>query len=202
MTETIYLPQPRLDSNFSVERALAQRRSVRQFSDAAITLGNIAQILWSAQGITTPDGLRTTPSAGALSPLETILVTGNVTGLAPGVYRYTKSEHALMTLAAGDRRADLASAALEQHWLQTAAAVLIFSAIDERTTRKYGSRGINYIYIEAGHAAQNVFLQAQALGLSAAAVGAFDDARITALVQMQEGERPLYLMPLGISAAA
>lgn len=201
MTETIFLPQPRLDSNFSVEHALALRRSVRHFSDAAITLGNIAQLLWSAQGITTPDGLRTAPSAGALFPLEITLVAGNIAGLTPGVYRYAKSGHALTTLAAGDRRSDLAGAALEQQWLQTAAAVLVFSAIEARTTHKYGSRGINYIYIEAGHVAQNVFLQAQALGLGAAAVGAFDDARITGLMQMHEGEKPIYLMPLGIPAA-
>lgn len=200
MTEAIYLPQPRFDSNFSVEHALEQRRSVRNFSEAAISPGKIAQILWAAQGITAPGGLRTAPSAGALYPLEIILVAGNITGLAPGVYRYTQSVHALDPIAAGDRRADLARAALEQHWLQTAAAVLVFSALDERTTRKYGSRGIHYIYIEVGHVAQNVFLQAQALGLGAAAVGAFDDSRIAALVQLPEGERPLYLMPLGMPA--
>lgn len=200
MAETIYLPQPRLDSNFSVEQAFAQRRSVRNFSAAATPLGNIAQILWAAQGITAPDGLRTAPSAGALYPLEIILVAGNITGLAPGVYRYAQPGHTLTSIAAGDLRADLARAALEQHWLQAASAVLVFSALVERTTGKYGSRGVNYIYIEVGHAAQNVFLQARALGLGAAVVGAFDEARIAALVHLRAGERPLYLMPLGMPA--
>lgn len=200
MTETIYLPQPRLDSSSSVERTLNQRRSVRNFSAVAITLGKISQILWSAQGITSPDGLRTAPSAGALYPLEITLVAGNIAGLMPGVYRYSTVGHALTAIAAGDLRADLARAALDQQWMQAASAVLVFGAVEERTTRKYGSRGVSYIYIEVGHVAQNVFLQAQALGVGAAVVGAFDESRIAALVQMPEGESPLYLMPVGMPA--
>lgn len=195
--KTIHLPQPNSDSDFSLERALKQRRSVRNFSGAALALNEIAQLLWSAQGITSPDGLRTAPSAGALYPLEIILAAGNVTGLDPGVYRYDPSGHLLTPVAEGDRRAELARAALGQLWMQTAPAVIAFGAVAERTTRKYGSRGIPYVYIEVGHSAQNVFLQAQALGLGAAVVGAFDDARIASILQMPKEERPLYLMPVG-----
>ena len=129
---TIHMPPPRLDSSFSVERALQQRRTVRNFSGAAIALNDIGQLLWSAQGITSAGGLRTAPSAGALYPLEIVLVAGNVTDLPPGVYSYSPAGHALSPLAAGDRRADLARAALGQHWMQAAPAVIVFCAVEKR----------------------------------------------------------------------
>lgn len=195
--DAIHLPSPRLDSNFSVERALKQRRSVRNFSGAALTLAETGQLLWAAQGVTHSDGLRTAPSAGALYPLEIILVAGNVTGLAPGVYAYTPAGHTLKALAAGDRRAALAQVALNQQWMQDAPAVIAFCAVETLATRKYGGKGVSYIYIEVGHAAQNVFLQAQALGLGAAVVGAFDEAPLAALLQLPREQRPLYLMPVG-----
>ncbi len=157
-----------------------------------------AQLLWSAQGITHEEGLRTAPSAGALYPLQTYLVAGNVTGLTPGIYRYEPERHRLRRVAAGDRRAGLARAALGQSWMAEAPAVLVFGAIDSRTSRKYGSRGIVYVHIEVGHAAQNVFLQAQALGLGAAAVGAFDDDLVASLLGMGREKRPLYLVPVGV----
>lgn len=193
----IHLPQPRTDGSFPVERALQQRRSVRHYGGAPLALGEIGQLLWAAQGITSRDGFRTAPSAGALYPLELALVAGNVTGLTPGVYRYDPSAHALIPAAAGDRRAELARAALGQQWMETAPAVIAFCAVEERTTRKYGRRGVGYVYIEVGHAAQNVFLQAVALGLGAAVVGAFDDDRAAAILGLPEEARPLYLMPVG-----
>lgn len=195
--EMIHLPRPRTDGPVSVERALKQRRSVRDFSAAALSLDEIGQLLWSAQGITHPEGLRTAPSAGALYPLELTVVAGNVTGLNAGVYRYDPAEHVLTPLAAGDRRADLARAAFGQSWMQNAPALIAFGAVEARTIRKYGQRGIVYVHIEVGHAAQNVFLQAEALGLGAAVVGAFDDAAVAAVLQMPKEEKPLYLMPVG-----
>lgn len=193
----IHLPQPRTDGPVSVERALKQRRSVRDFSAAALSLNEIGQLLWAAQGVTHPEGLRTAPSAGALYPLELTVVVGNVTGLSAGVYRYSPAGHVLAPLAAGDRRADLARAAFGQSWMQKAPALIAFGAVEARTTRKYGNRGIPYAYIEVGHTAQNVFLQAEALGLGAAVVGAFDDAAVAAVLQMPKEEKPLYLMPVG-----
>lgn len=197
LMETVRLPQPRTDSAVSVERALQLRRSVRNFSASALTLNEIAQLLWSAQGITHAEGLRTAPSAGALYPLEIILAAGRVGGLEPAIYRYSPARHELAVLAAGDRRIGLARAALDQQWMQKAAAVLVFCAVEKRATRKYGNRGIAYIYIEVGHAAQNVFLQAQALGLGAAVVGAFDEAQTALLLQLPGEQKPLYLMPVG-----
>lgn len=199
--ETISLPQPRADSGFSVERALRQRRSIRDFRAAAMTLDEVAQLLWSAQGVTGHGGLRTAPSAGALYPLEVGLVAGNVTGLHPGVYRYNSAAHSLTAVVSGDRRGELAQAAFSQQWMAMAPAVIAFGAIEERTTRKYGDRGIGYVYIEVGHAAQNVFLQATALGLGAAVVGAFDDERTAAILNLPGGAKTLYLMPVGQPAS-
>ncbi len=195
--ETIHLPVPRLDSQVSVERALQQRRSVRAFSPAPLTLAEIGQLLWAAQGITRPEGLRTAPSAGALYPLELMLVAGNVTGLAAGVYHYLPTGHALAPVVPGEQRDALAHAARDQSWIGLAPAVIVVTAVERRTSQKYGSKGMAYIYIEVGHAAQNVFLEAQALGLAAAAVGAFDETPVSSLLRLPRGQVPLYLVPVG-----
>ena len=196
-SDMINLPEPRLESDTSIEQAIHNRRSVREFSNKPLSLSEISQLLWSAQGTTDDKGLRSAPSAGALYPLVLYLVAGNVKGLNPGIYQYSPAGHQLRKMRDGDSRMDLARAALQQHWIQESAAVLIFSAIEKRTTRKYGQRGIRYIHIEVGHSAQNVFLQAQSLGLGAAVVGAFDDSRIGTILNMPAEEQVLYLMPLG-----
>ncbi len=195
--EAISLPAPRADSDRSLERTLRERRSVRDFRPAALKLAEVSQLLWAAQGITSREGFRTAPSAGALYPLEVYLVVGRVEGLGAGVYLYRPHGHKLLPVGAGDRRDALAAAAYGQQWVEDGAAVLVFSAVERRTTRKYGSRGVRYVHIEVGHAAQNAFLQAVALGLAAAVVGAFDDARVHDLIDMGEDEQPLYLMPVG-----
>ncbi|MBI3778503.1 MAG: SagB/ThcOx family dehydrogenase [Gammaproteobacteria bacterium] len=194
---TISLPAPRRDSDFSIERALHERRSVREFGEAALTQQEVSQLLWAAQGITSRDGLRTAPSAGALYPLVLYLAVGAVRDLDPGVYKYVPAGHRLMKIIAGDQRRNLAAASLGQDSVANAAAVLVFAAEERRTTRKYGNRGVRYIHIEVGHASQNVFLEATALGLAAVVVGAFDDDRLRETLKLPEGEAPLYLMPLG-----
>jgi SagB-type dehydrogenase family enzyme len=176
---------------------LRQRCSRREFGDAALTLGELAQLLWAAQGITHGDGFRTAPSAGALYPLEVYVVAGRIQDLDSGVYKYHPRAHQLTGIKQEDIRPALAAAALEQSCISEGAAVLVFSAVVERTTRKYGQRGIRYVHMEAGHAAQNVFLQATALGIAAVVVGAFDDAQIQQIMAMAEGEHALYLMPIG-----
>ena len=196
-SDLIDFPEPRLESDYSTEQAIHNRRSVREFSNKPLSLAEVSQLLWSAQGTTDDKGLRSAPSAGALYPLVLYLVAGNVKGLNPGIYQYSTVGHQLRKMSDGDSRMDLASAALQQYWIQESAAVLIFSAIEERTTRKYGQRGIRYIHIEVGHSAQNVFLQAQSLGLGAAVVGAFDDSNIETILNLPAEEQVLYLMPLG-----
>jgi SagB-type dehydrogenase family enzyme len=181
----------------SVQAALGKRRSVRAFSGAAISLEEIAQLLWAAQGISHPMGLRTAPSAGALYPLECHLVAGEVTSLPAAVYRYEPFAHELRPTVAGDRRDALCEAALAQAWIATAAAVLVLAAVERRTTAKYGERGIRYVHIEVGHAAENVCLQAVALGLGTTMVGAFHDDSVSALLSLRRDERPLCLLPIG-----
>lgn len=195
---TVTLPAPRLDGGVSLEHALAERRSMREFARGALSLAQVAQLLWAAQGVTYRDGARTAPSAGALYPLDLYLVAGEVRDLAPGVYRYVPGRHQLEPVAAGDVRRGLGAAALAQECVAEGAAVFVFTAVERRTTRKYGPRGVRYVHIEVGHAAQNLALQATALGLGSVTVGAFDDDAVARLLDLPKGEAPLYLMPVGL----
>jgi SagB-type dehydrogenase family enzyme len=193
----IKLPEPRQESKTSVELALRQRRSVREFRKEALTLAEVSQLLWSAQGITNPEGKRTAPSAGALYPLEVLLVAGGQDELPAGVYRYRPQGHDLTPVLQGDQRAKLAAAALEQDWLNDAPITVVIAAVYERTARKYKQRAERYVHMEVGHAAQNVHLQAVALDLGTVVVGAFDDAAVTRVLTLAANEEPLCLMPVG-----
>ena len=191
------LPRPLARGRLSVEEALRARRSVRSTRPSALSLADVSQLLWAAQGATGARGFRTAPSAGALYPLETYLASGQVEGLSPGVYKYHPGGHELARVVPGDRRAELAAAALGQPWIAAGAAVLALAAVYERTARKYGGRAARYVHMEAGCAAENVYLQAEGLGLSTVLVGAFHDERVRQALGMEERERPLALMPLG-----
>ncbi len=197
MNETVTLPAPGAGSGVPVEQALARRRSVRDFADAPLTVQELSTVLWAAQGRSHARGYRTAPSAGALFPLELYVLAGNVSGLAPGVYKYQSAAHELVRRGDGDLRADAARAALGQSWIADGQAIVVIAAVFRRTTARYGRRGMRYVHMEAGHAAQNVYLQATALDLGTTVVGAFDDSRIHALVGMARDESPLSLMPLG-----
>ncbi|MBN1402573.1 MAG: SagB/ThcOx family dehydrogenase [Anaerolineae bacterium] len=194
----IALPTPLARGALSVEEALRLRRSMRDYADEPLSLSEVAQCLWAAQGITDPRGYRTAPSAGATYPLELYLLAGEVDGLEPGLYRYLPAQHGLVPGRSGDLRDDLASAALGQAWVRRAPACLVFAAAFERTTARYGHRGRQYVHMEAGHAAQNVYLQAAALGLGTVAVGAFEDSQVQALLDLPADQELLYLMPVGI----
>jgi len=203
------LPRPKSSGKISVEEAIGARRSIREYRPEPLTLEEISQLLWAAQGITDRSGLRAAPSAGALYPLELYLAAGKVEGLAEGVYKYEPQAHTLKLISQGDKLGELAAAAYGQDLVGKAAALLIFAAVYERTIRKYNEpardmptsssypRGMRYVHIEAGHASQNVYLQAVSLGLGTVAVGAFEDERIKEIIGMAEDERPLYLMPVG-----
>ena len=197
LRETIMLPEPVYAGDKSVEELMQQRRSVRDYQATALQLSDISQLLWAAQGITHPMGLRTAPSAGALYPLELYVVTGNVHDLAAGVYHYQADGHRLARMQSGDQRKPLAQAALAQTWVRDAAAVVVFAAVYDRTTRKYGQRGVRYVHMEVGHAAQNLFLQAESLGLATVVVGAFRDDELAGVLQLPADVRPLVLMPVG-----
>lgn len=194
---TVRLPQPRYDSRYSIERALNERRSVRNYANEALSLFEVSQLLWAAQGITEPAGYRTAPSAGALYPLEIYLVAGSVRDLPAGVYRYAPGAHELRRTDEGDVRHLLARAALRQGAVRHAPAVLVFCAEYRRTTVKYGQRGVRYVFMEIGHASQNVCLQAAALGLGSVTIGAFDDRDVKKILKCPDEEEVLYLMPVG-----
>ena len=181
----------------SLEELLRERRSVRDYADAPLTQDEVLKLLWAGQGITQARGFRTAPSAGALYPLELYLVAGNVENLAPGVYKYQPTQNTLSLVKDGDVRAGLAVAALGQSSVREGAISIVIAAVYERTTRKYGPRGETYVHIEVGHAAQNICLQATALGLGLVTVGAFNDAGVRIIVGMSQDEIPLYVIPVG-----
>jgi SagB-type dehydrogenase family enzyme len=191
------LPSPTLDGRHTLEQVLAARRSVREYGPGMLTYAELGQLLWAAQGITGPAGLRAAPSAGALYPLELFVVAGEVSDLEPGVYRYQPAPHALAVGAARDRRAPLAAAALGQEWVARAAAVIVVAATYARTNGKYGERGRRYVHMEVGQASQNICLQARALGLGAVVVGAFDDRDVARVVGLPARTEPLALLPVG-----
>jgi SagB-type dehydrogenase family enzyme len=180
----------------SLEEALAHRRSVREFAPGALTLSEVSQLMWAAQGVTAPER-RTSPSAGATYPLEIYLVAGKVDGLGAGVYRYRPRQHRLEAVTEGDIRVPLAVAAVDQEWISQAAMVVVIAAVFERTTVRYGKRAERYVHMEAGHAAQNLLLQAAALGLGATPAGAFNDAEVSRLLHLPVDEAPLYFVPVG-----
>jgi len=192
---TVALPTVALSE--PLPQILARRHSQRDYSAAPLTLAELVALLWAAQGMTPRDGRRTAPSAGALYPLELYCIVGGISGLNPGVYHYRPVPHALVLRQSGDRRMELADAALGQDWIAVAPLVLAFAAVFQRTTRKYGERGVRYVHMEVGHAAQNVCLMATSLGLGSVTVGAFDDTAVQAVLQLPDSEAPLYLLPVG-----
>lgn len=191
------LPEPNFDGGFAVEAALRARRSVRDYGEAPLSLAEVSQLLWAAQGVNAPEGYRTAPSAGALYPLEIHLVAGNVESLSAGIYKYAPRRHKLRRTSEGDLRARVSAIALHQEWIAESAAIFVFAAVVERATRKYRQRGRRYILLETGHAAQNVLLQAAALDLGAAVVGAFDDGELKKAVGMSRDEAAVYILTIG-----
>jgi SagB-type dehydrogenase family enzyme len=195
--EMITLPEPAYDSDVSLEQAILHRRSVRSFGQGALTLKELGQLLWAAQGITDPSGKRTAPSAGALYPLEVFVVVGDVEGVPAGIYQYVPESHTLARALDGDRRQALAQSGLSQEIIRQGAIDIVITAVYARVTGKYGDRGIRYTHLEAGHAAQNVCLQATALGLGTVTIGAFDDAGVKSVLGAADDEEPLYVLPVG-----
>jgi SagB-type dehydrogenase family enzyme len=191
------LPAPRAQGPVSLEAALSQRRSLRSFGAMPLALAEAGQLLWAAQGITGAQGQRNAPSAGATYPLVLYLVAGRIDGLAAGVYRYQPQGHRLQKVAQGDVRAALAAAASGQRWAADAPALVVIAAQSARTAARYGARAETYVAMEAGASAQNLLLQAAALGLGGTLVGAFDEAALRRSVALSEAEQPLAIVPLG-----
>lgn len=193
MTNVINLPEPNINGPVSLEQAIFSRRSRRSFLPKHVSLEQISQLVWAAQGQDAKSKYRTVPSAGATYPLEVFVVTGD------GLYHYLPVKHCLDQFGDKDLRHKLASAAFEQYFIEAAPLTLVFAAHFARTTDYYGERGIRYVYMEAGHAGQNVSLQAEALGLGSVAVGAFDDVAVSNVLKLPGQLEPLYMVIVGHS---
>ncbi|MFH1421219.1 MAG: SagB/ThcOx family dehydrogenase [Planctomycetota bacterium] len=189
------LLEPDKKGTLSVEEAINNRRSVREFEKAPITLKHVSQLLWAAQGKTSNNGFRAAPSAGATFPLEVYLVAGEVEGLDTGLYKYIVSSHKLEKVKNGDIRKSLFEAALLQDFILKAPASIVIAAVYERTAARYRDRAPRYVYIEVGHVGENIYLQCESLALGTVAVGAFDDAKVKKALGIKE--EPLYIMPIG-----
>jgi len=189
--EVVILPSPLRRGRLSLEEALALRRSVREISSRDLTVGQVGQLLWAAQGETDPEGRRTAPSAGGLHALETYAATRD------GLARYVPAQHALAPLQGADLRAELQAAAFDQGVVGVAPLVIVLTGVVARCEVKYGERAARYMHLEAGHAAQNVLLEATALDLVTRPVGSFDDERVRAVLRASALETPLYLLPVG-----
>ena len=196
------LPPPSQAQGGALESALAARRTVRAFTAKPLALAQLGQILWAAYGVTAHRGqreLKTVPSAGATYPLDIYALTGvrGVTGLDGGVYHYQPSSHALRLVKQGDQRLPAAGSCLGQNWTASAPVMIVISGQYSRCTAKYGQRGVMYTHVEAGCSAQNIFLQAQGLGLRAGIVGAFDGPALARLLGLPADHEPLLVMPVG-----
>lgn len=191
MRQIITLPQPDCKGTVPLEKTVASRRSQRNFLHKSLTIEQIGQLAWAAQGQAPNKRHRNVPSAGATYPLELLIVTEK------GLFHYLLEKHTLEMLSEQDLRAHLAAAAWGQEFIEAAPLTLVFAAEFDRTTRRYGKRGIRYVHMEAGHAAQNVHLQAEALGLGSVAVGAFDDAAVSKVLALPGYLEPIYMVTVG-----
>ena len=197
------LPKPQTDGDISLEKSIKNRRTIRSFSSKHLSLEQLSQLLWAAQGITGDRGFkRSAPSGGALYPMDIYTVVGKngVDGLDDGVYHYKAKNHAISLISGGDLRDQVSSAALSQTWMAGAPINMVITAEYNRICIKYGERGIRYAMIEAGHIGQNIFLQAEAMGLAAGIVGAFQDKKVIKSMNIPENHNPLLIMPVGYKA--
>jgi SagB-type dehydrogenase family enzyme len=195
--KVIKLPEPKCSGGITIEEAIKGRRSVRDYTSEPVSLEDLSQLLWSAQGITGRSRGRSAPSAGASYPLELYAVVERVSGIDPGFYHYLPKEHSLDCVTLGPYNTALSDASLGQACVRNAALNLVFAAVYDRMTERYGERGIRYVHIDVGHASENVYLQCWSLGLGTVAVGAFDDVKVKEVLKLKKEESPLYIMPVG-----
>ena len=197
----VALSRPDAAGGAPLWEAIAGRRSVRRFGAEPLAAADLSQLLWASQGITAHAGqveLRAAPSAGALYPVETYLAVHDVAGVEPGLYHYYVPDHALEQLRAGDFRREVARAALDQRMAAAANVVLIWTGVFPRSAWKYRQRAYRYVYLDAGHIAQNVALAAVGLGLATCQIAALYDDEANALLGVDgEDESTIYMTVVG-----
>jgi len=187
-----------LKSSTSIKEAIKNRRSVRDYKDDPLTIQDVTQLLFAAQGTTNPENnLRATPSAGATYPIEIYLVAGNVTKLEPGIYKYKNQTNELLKITNGDKRKKLCNATLSQPCVKNSTAVIVICTVLQRTIQKYGEQAKKYVYMEVGAVAENIYLQAESLNIGTVFVGAFNDNKVKNIINAETDEEPLCIMPLG-----
>ena len=196
-TAAISLPRPSVSGGKPLERCLQERRSCRSFGDASLSVEHASQLLWAAQGVTGLGGLRTAPSAGAVYPLRTYLIALRVERLPSGAYLYGPDEHSLTLWKAGDLRPELLGAACNQDEADTAALGILLTARYSRSKREFGEKGVALALIEAGHAAQNILLQATSLSLGSIGFGKLDESEMRRVLELPDTEHPVYLLLAG-----
>lgn len=187
----------RVDITGSLEKIIQNRRSIRDYSSKPISFKDLSYILWAAQGITSKEGFRTTPSAGALYPIEIYIMANRVENLRTGIYKFIPQRNSLVIVSSKNIITNLYEAALRQDCIIKAPLVINIGVVFDRVTAKYGARGTNYTYIEVGCVSQNIHLMAENLGLGTVVVGAFYDDKVKNLFEMQKNETPVVLMPVG-----
>ncbi len=186
---TVQLPEPRVKGDISVEETIAKRHTIEAAKPGQISLQEATQLLWAAQGVTGKWNRRATPSAGGAYPIEVILVAGDVAGLPAGVYRYWGDLGKVERLADGDKRWDVAQVVTFQG-LQQAPAIVVVTGVEARTARVFANpvAAHTQVAMEAGGVMQNLMLEAVALGLGTAEVGAADPARLAQMLRLPPGE--------------
>jgi len=195
----VQLEPPKVESGAPLWEVMGRRRSVRTFKKEPLAKSELSQLLWAAQGIIHPEyGFRTAPSAGALYPVETYLVVNSIEQIEPGVYHYAVDRYELEQLRAGDFRLQVVQSALDQEMVYHANVVFIWTAVFARSKWKYRQRAYRYIYLDAGHIAQNVALAAVALNLGSCQVGALYDKEVNALLGVDGTEESaIYMTVVG-----
>jgi SagB-type dehydrogenase family enzyme len=188
-TANVKLPDPRLTSNYSLEQAIQERRTVRSFADSPVSIQELSQLLWSGQGITDSSGKRAAPSAMALYPLEIYVIAGNVYGLTKGVYKYVPQGHQLAIVKEGETNAGIMP--------YKAPVYLVIASDMEKMIKRSGDNGKKFAYLEGGHAAQNICLESTALGLATVTAGGFQDGPIRSTLGIDGSLELLYVMPVG-----
>lgn len=195
--DLIALPKPGSALKAPLERTLRERSSKRDFSSESLGLQAVSDLLWAAYGVKDSRGGRIVASAGAVYPLEVYLAAARVKDLPAGLYKYEPHKNSLKLVSAGDILPQLASAAVEQTWMAGAAAALVLAGNYGKMAARYGGRAHMYVHMEAGHAAQNVYLAAAALGLGTTLVGAFSDEMVAKIAGLAPDEQPLGILPVG-----
>ena len=201
-SDVVKLPQPRTDGGMSVEKALLERRSIRSFRNESLTLDEISQLCWAAQGITDDKGHRTSPSAMATYPLEVYLLAGNVTNLPAGVYHYSPLGHNLTLISKGNKIPELfnSSRGGREDWRKGSPAVFIITGVFERTDKVPGLDLNRFVYIEAGTSAENLLLEVVSLGLGSTYTAGFDENKTKEYLRLSLGEEPIGVLPVGRKA--